>query len=111
MQIKNTFCKKSSIINNMVSDKLIEKAIKIVSPYDRASASLLQRRLSIGYADAEKLMEILESRGIVGPANGTYPREVLKKKQKFVFEIKLIPGLIMALILGSILSLIYILIF
>jgi hypothetical protein len=95
----------------MVSDKLIEKAIKIVSPYDRASASLLQRRLSIGYQDADEIMKVLESRGIVGPANGAYPREVIKKKQKIILDIKLIPGLIIALIFGSILSLVYILIF
>lgn len=42
----------------------------------KASASLLQRRLRIGYARAARLLDILESRGMVGPADGARPREV-----------------------------------
>lgn len=57
---------------------LLEEAKKIVREYDRASASLLQRRLSIGYARAARLMDELEKAGIVGHAEGSKPREVFK---------------------------------
>ncbi len=62
-------------------DDLIEQATEIVAQYDRASASLLQRRLSIGYARAARLIDILEAKGVIGPSDGTSkPREVLVKK-------------------------------
>ncbi|HCR36260.1 hypothetical protein A2130_01405 [Candidatus Woesebacteria bacterium GWC2_33_12] len=95
----------------MITEKIINKASKMAADYDRISASYFQRTMSLPYVEAVKLLNELEARGVVGPANGAYPREVIKKKQKIVFEIKLVPGLIMALIFGSILSLIYILIF
>lgn len=60
-------------------DSLIEEAEKIVRQYDKTSASLLQRRLSIGYARAARLMDQLEAKGILGPADGMKPREVLPK--------------------------------
>ncbi len=64
-------------------DELIEEAIAVVSNYDAVSASLLQRRLSIGYARAAKLMDILENKKIVGPSDGSSkPREVLLKKNE-----------------------------
>lgn len=62
-------------------DELIEEAIAVVSNYDAVSASLLQRRLSIGYARAAKLMDILENKKVVGPSDdSSKPREVLLKK-------------------------------
>ena len=45
--------------------------------YDRASASLLQRRLKIGYARAARIMDMLEEGGIIGPYEGSKSREVL----------------------------------
>jgi S-DNA-T family DNA segregation ATPase FtsK/SpoIIIE len=60
-------------------DEFFEQAAKIVSQYDRASASLLQRRLSIGYARAARIIDQLHTRGIVGPPDGSKPREVLIK--------------------------------
>jgi len=59
------------------SDPLFSDAVEEVTQYDRASASLLQRRLSIGYARAARILDELEARGIVGPAEGSKPREVL----------------------------------
>jgi len=59
-------------------DKLVEEAIKIVSSSQRASASLLQRRLRIGYPRAARLIDQLEEMGVVGPAQGGgKEREVL----------------------------------
>lgn len=59
-------------------DALFEEAVRVVCQYDRASASLLQRRLSIGYARAARILDQLEVEGIVGPGEGAKPRDVLK---------------------------------
>jgi S-DNA-T family DNA segregation ATPase FtsK/SpoIIIE len=58
-------------------DPLFHNAVKEVCQYDRASASLLQRRLSIGYARAARLIDQLEAAGVVGPAEGSKPRDVM----------------------------------
>ena len=58
-------------------DPLFGEAVRVVVDYERASASLLQRRLSIGYARAARLLDELEARGIVGPGQGSKPRRVL----------------------------------
>ena len=60
-----------------MGDPLIDEAAKIVSQYDKVSASLLQRKLSIGYARAARLLGQLEELGIVGKGNGSEPRKVL----------------------------------
>ena len=59
-------------------DPLYEKATEIVRQQGRASASYIQRRLKIGYNRAARLVEIMESHGIVGPAQGSKPRELLR---------------------------------
>lgn len=61
------------------SDELFEEAVRTVCQYDRASASLLQRRLRVGYARAARLLDELESAGVVGPGEGSKPRDVLVK--------------------------------
>jgi len=58
-------------------DPLMEKALEIVSVAGKASASYLQRRLKIGYNRAARLVEDMEKRGIVGPQNGSKPRDVI----------------------------------
>ncbi len=58
-------------------DDLFDAAVRIVCEYDRASASLLQRRLSVGYARAARILDQLELSGVVGPSEGSKPREVL----------------------------------
>ncbi|MBI3956098.1 DNA translocase FtsK [Candidatus Gottesmanbacteria bacterium] len=60
-------------------DHLFEDAIRLVCQYDKASASLLQRRLSIGYARAARILDQLEASGIIGPGEGSKPRDVLMK--------------------------------
>jgi len=57
-------------------DPMYEEAKRTVISSKKASTSLLQRRLGIGYARAARLMDILEERGIVGPQEGAKPREV-----------------------------------
>lgn len=58
-------------------DDLLPEAINVLRSTKRASTSMLQRRLRIGYNRAARLMEVLEARGIVGPENGSSPREIL----------------------------------
>lgn len=60
-------------------DVLYEEAKKVVIEAKKASASLLQRRLRVGYARAARLLDILEEKGVVGPSDGAKPREVYFK--------------------------------
>ncbi len=57
-------------------DELLEQAKEIVISSGKASTSWLQRKLSIGYSRAAKIIDLLEEKGVVGPANGSKPREV-----------------------------------
>lgn len=57
-------------------DELYEEAVAVVKMAKKASASLLQRRLKIGYARAARLLDIMETKGLIGPAEGAKPREV-----------------------------------
>jgi S-DNA-T family DNA segregation ATPase FtsK/SpoIIIE len=59
-------------------DELYQEAIRICCDMGRASTSTLQRRLRIGYGRAAHLIDLMEKDGIVGPPDGTRPREVLK---------------------------------
>lgn len=58
-------------------DDMFEQAAEVVIQSGKASASLLQRRLRVGYARAARLIDLLEDRGVVGPPDGARPREVL----------------------------------
>ena len=66
-------------------DDLWRDAIKVVIEGGKASTSLLQRRLRVGYARAARLIENMEEQGIVGPADGARPREVLVSSMDDVF--------------------------
>ena len=57
-------------------DSMYEEAKRVVVESKKASASLLQRRLRVGYARAARLLDILEQRGVIGPGEGAKPREV-----------------------------------
>ncbi len=58
-------------------DELFQDALEVLRTTKRASTSMLQRRLRIGYNRAARIMELMEDRGIVGPENGSMPREIL----------------------------------
>ena len=60
-------------------DELFQDAVRIVLEYGKASTSLLQRRLRIGYGRAAHLIDLMERDGIVGVADGPKPRELLKR--------------------------------
>lgn len=57
-------------------EPLVMEAIEIIKESGKASASLLQRRLKLGYARAARILDILEEKGVIGPADGAKPREV-----------------------------------
>ncbi len=65
------------IVNFSAKDPLYEEAKEIIVKYQKASASLLQRRMQVGYARAARILDMLEEDGIVGSADGAKPREVL----------------------------------
>lgn len=67
----------TQMTSNDGKDDLFQEAVRVVCQYDRASASLLQRRLSIGYARAARILDQLEEEGIVGAGEGAKPREVI----------------------------------
>ena len=69
-----------------LEDALYEEVKEYVIDVQKASTSLLQRRFSIGYNRAAGLIESLEENGIVGPTNGSKPREVYIKKEDEQYE-------------------------
>ena len=62
---------------NYEHEDLIPECIEIIKIEQRASVSLLQRRLRLGYIRAANIMDELEKRGIVGPTKGAEPRDIL----------------------------------
>jgi DNA segregation ATPase FtsK/SpoIIIE, S-DNA-T family len=66
-------------------DAMYKDAVQCVIESGKASASLLQRRLRVGYARAARLIENMEEQGIIGPADGARPREVLVSSLDDVF--------------------------
>ena len=70
-------------LDNGDDDELFEEAKEIVINTGKASASLLQRRLRVGYARAARLIDLLEDAGIVGPADGAKPREILISVEQY----------------------------
>lgn len=66
------------------SDPMMEEAIKVVVEAGQASTSLLQRRLRLGYARAGRLIDEMEQMGIVGPHEGSKPRQVLMTHQQWL---------------------------
>jgi len=64
-------------------EELYQQALDVLKSTKRASTSMLQRRLRIGYNRAARIMEIMEEKGIVGPENGSSPREILVDLDSF----------------------------
>lgn len=71
------------------SDPLLEEAKEVIIQAGKASASLLQRRLKVGYARAARLLDLLEAMGFIGPGDGAKPREILTSGTK---EFQIIPA-------------------
>lgn len=70
-------------------DELFEQAVRVIAQHDRASASLIQRRMQIGFNRAARLLEQLEEAGAIGAADGSKPRDVLiKNADEFLKELE-----------------------
>jgi S-DNA-T family DNA segregation ATPase FtsK/SpoIIIE len=63
--------------NEQPKDELFDKAVEIIADAQKVSVSFIQRKLSIGYNRAARMVEQMEEEGMVGPPNGSKPREVL----------------------------------
>lgn len=74
---QNTLSKNIVSVNGEDRDALFDQAVKLIQESGKASSSLMQRRLKLGYARAARLLDQLEEAGIVGPANGAKPRDIL----------------------------------
>ncbi len=76
--IKEKIESKAAVLPEMEEDdEMLEAAIEVIRQTRRASTSSLQRRLRIGYTRAARLMDLLEERGVIGPPQGSDPREIL----------------------------------
>ena len=64
-------------------DELMAEAKEIIIAAGKASTSLLQRRLRIGYSRAASILDMLEETGIIGPSNGSKPREILISREQY----------------------------
>jgi S-DNA-T family DNA segregation ATPase FtsK/SpoIIIE len=81
-EIHQKLSKKMILPSDMTDDSeedeaLVEQALEVIRQTNRASTSILQRRLRIGYTRAARIMDLLEERGVVGPGKGAEPRDIL----------------------------------
>jgi S-DNA-T family DNA segregation ATPase FtsK/SpoIIIE len=74
---ENTTAGNSVQIEQNGKDEKYDDAVRVVMEHRSASASLIQRRLGVGYNRAANLIEEMEANGVVGPAQGAKPRKVL----------------------------------
>jgi DNA segregation ATPase FtsK/SpoIIIE, S-DNA-T family len=72
-----TVSKSKDVVSEDSEDELYDDAVEIVMRAKQASTSLLQRRLKVGYSRAARLLDDMEMRGVVGPADGNKPRKIL----------------------------------
>ena len=66
-----------------LDDPKYDEAVRVVLTTGQASASYLQRRLKLGYSRAARLIEIMEANGVVGPSQGSKPREILVRSDDY----------------------------
>jgi S-DNA-T family DNA segregation ATPase FtsK/SpoIIIE len=79
-ELHQKLARNTSLPDNEPSDEdeeLLQQCIEVIRQTNRASVSVLQRRLRIGYTRAARIMDLLEERGVVGPSKGAEPREIL----------------------------------
>ena len=73
----------TAAVEEMEGDELFPAAVEVVLETGMASVSMLQRRLKLGYSRAARLVDQMEEQGIVGPFEGSKPRQVLITKQQW----------------------------
>lgn len=77
---------KKETINQDNCDPLFEAAVKLIQDTGKASTTFLQRKLVIGYARAAKILDEIESEGLIGPSNGANPRDIFMQHRSNVWE-------------------------
>ncbi len=75
--------KAQDIFESNDEDELIEQAIEVVFEANQASTSYIQRRLKVGYARAARIVDQMEARGIIGPSDGSKPRQILVSRASY----------------------------
>jgi len=78
--VEDAINKKPSVENNVDKDELFDDAVKVILETNQASVSMLQRRMRLGYTRAARIIDQMEAEGIVGPYQGSKPREILIQK-------------------------------
>jgi DNA segregation ATPase FtsK/SpoIIIE, S-DNA-T family len=79
-ELHQKLAKNTNLPDNEASEEdeeLVQQCMEVIRQSNRASVSVLQRRLRIGYTRAARIMDLLEERGVVGPNRGAEPREIL----------------------------------
>ena len=74
------------MVMNVEADELLDEAIKTILQARQASASILQRRLRVGYTRAARLLDLMEQRGVVWPFCGSKAIEILVDPEEFLKE-------------------------
>ncbi len=69
----------TGMVSSEDQDPLFSEAVNLITQFDKASASLIQRKFKVGYARAARILDELEAAGYVSPAEGSKPREVIKR--------------------------------
>ena len=91
---KNAAPEPEANAEEMEGDEMLPQAVEVVFDTKQASVSMLQRRLKLGYARAARIMDEMEEKGVVGPNQGSKPREVLITREQWdEMKKKLYPGL------------------
>ena len=70
--------RKEPEVDEDFNEPMYEEAVRVVLQMGKASTSTLQRRLRLGYGRAARILDVMEREGIIGPPDGSRPREVLK---------------------------------
>ncbi len=81
LEDEDELIKGGSFTSGTSSDPMYQQALEVVTESGSASASMIQRRLRVGYNRAANLVEEMEKNGIVGPAQGSKPRKVLVRPE------------------------------
>lgn len=79
VNVENSGSVETAPMNDDIDDPIYDEVVKFAIETGKVSASLLQRRFRLGYNRAARIVDLLEERGIIGPQNGSKPREVLVK--------------------------------
>jgi len=73
-----------SVFTNGQKDEIYEEAVRVIMESNQASVSILQRRLRLGYTRAARIIDMMESQGLIGPFEGSKPRKILADREEWL---------------------------